>query len=434
VSTQLPIEFLWLSRLLNCYAKQPVVADIGSGKGKKASYIAQNNAYTMLIDINYYQEFRKINLIYGYNVDIILADAQHLPLRDEAIDMAILWNLLMFVNNDKQVIYHTARTLREHAMLLLSTYTVQSGKKNYSANTILRLLRPYFYMYHVKILSGEKQVKIIAVRMPHKKRYIVIKVDVARLIRALDDIYKNLYKNNIDLDKKAIILIPLKSKTSGVKRYLWIRKTNFISFSILGELIKRTSFRNIAEWLTKRLGSKCLYDSNEIDKILSELNLNKTYIEKFANDLMRLGILSPATGSPLALELCEYIPSYKTVKKLRYTPYIVECNIANPECLVGLLWNYNPVMRKILETILQYRDVSIEMFKDVARRILADTLMQCHGIVHKHKEYEMLKDVDYVRERIIKPLHYLNIIDQYSNGERLYVKYFPLLKSTLQLV
>lgn len=425
MTAHLPAEIRWLSQLLSCYTRQPIVADIGGGRGKKTSFVAQSNAYVVLHDINYYQEFRKITSFYGYNVDIIIADAQYLPLRDNAIDVAILWNLLMFVNDDKQVISRVASSLRDRAVLLLSTYDVRSGKKNYSVNAILKLLKPYFFIQYMKSLS-RKQIKVIAIKVPRKKRYVTIRINVSKLINALGHILRDSYnKNSINFDKEAIILIPLKNKTLRIARYPWIRRSNFVSFSILWDLVKRKSFINIAKWLTKRFEAKCLYDSNEISKIISELNLNSIYVEKFANDLVRLGILAPATSPLLALEACEYIPSYKTVKRLRYTPHIIGCDITDPKCLVELIWNYNPVMRKVFITISSYTEISIELFRDIVRKTLAHVLDYCYGIRQGHKEHEMLKDINYVRKRIIEPLQYLNILNQHKNGKRLYIKYLP---------
>jgi hypothetical protein len=376
----------------------------------------------VLLEINFYkEEFRELKRVCGSNLDVVIADAHSLPLREGALETALLWNVLMFLSEDKKAVREAARVLRDYGIVLVSVYNVQSGSRNYNLEGLLRLLLPHFTILHSENHSY-KQVKIIAAKKT-STRYATLRISAATLVKVLNQVGVKLHTDGLNLSGEAIVLIPRDSSREGDRAAVkWIYRTNLVSFAILGEFVKQGLFKRIVSQLSERLGSKCMHSPDEVYRTLLELGLNKIYAEKFANDLMRLGIFTNARGSPVASTLCNYMPSYRAATALRHTPRIVGCSATQASCVAELLMRYNPIMRRVASSLSGYTDVNLEVFRDTLRRELASYLTQCHRVLEleRHREYKMLGETSYIVERVIEPLSALSILSWSQKAKRMH--------------
>jgi ubiquinone/menaquinone biosynthesis C-methylase UbiE len=423
MAKQLPSEVRWLSHVFQCYNEQPLAADIGGGRGDKTLYMALSGAYVVLLDVNLYPGFRDLLKVHGESIDIIISDAHSLPLRDGAFDAALLWNVLMFLSEDRRAVQEASRILRDYGVALISVYSVQSGNYNYSWNGIARMLSiPFLILYSEN--HGSKQVKFTAIKKPSRKRYITLKVDARKLVQALNQVGIRFPTTVAKPSGEALVLIPRSVKDRSSK---WrgngrlIHRINLVSFAIISEMMRMGTFDRILGSLSEKLGKQCIHSSDEIYKALIELKLNKIYAEKFANDLMRLGVLAHSAGTPLISSPCHYLPSFKVAGYLRYTPYVVGCNVIERKCLAELLIRYNPIMRGALAVLSRYTDVSIEAFRNTLKRELAAYLNQCYGKRNSSREHSMLDNTSYLFNRVLEPLERLSIIKWDKKTRRIQV-------------
>jgi hypothetical protein len=96
--------------LLDLVNFRGVVADIGCGFGIKGTYgLRRGASYVILMDID--ERVLRLRRS-GWAVDLIVADARKLPLRDSSIDVTILWNVVNFVREKYDVISEVRRVCR----------------------------------------------------------------------------------------------------------------------------------------------------------------------------------------------------------------------------------------------------------------------------------------------------------------------------------
>ena len=90
--------------------RNAVVADVGCGFGVKGTYgIRRGASFVILIDID--ERVLRLRRS-GWAVDLVVADARKLPLRDSSVDVAILWNVINFIREKDDVINEVKRTCR----------------------------------------------------------------------------------------------------------------------------------------------------------------------------------------------------------------------------------------------------------------------------------------------------------------------------------
>ena len=419
----IPSELVWLRRVLLCYVRQPIVGDIGGGRGDKALYIAVKNPYIVLMDID---AVRRVPLQTlnnrKYFIDAVAADAHSLPIRDEILDAVLHWNVLMFLDDDRRAVQEVARVLKRLGLLLLSVYRVQTGYYNYSWARVNELLSRAFRVMRVE-KHGAKQIKVVAVKKPTSKPYKVVRVDVEKLLGLLRQLGIDLSDLNIDNRGSAVIMIPLRepSTVSSHKRWFTTSRANLVSFAILNEIIRLGKFNEVIDYVSKSFSSKCLHSSKSVYEVLRSFPLNRVYAEKLANDLVRLGIFSQPLGPLLVADLCSYVPSYRFSGYVRYTPYILGCDARDHRCLASVAVLFNPLLRNILSTIGRYVDVSLQAFTNITKRNISLYLRSCFTKSHDTTtiEYRMLDNPRYVVERIIEPLQHIGLIIWNRRTQRL---------------
>ena len=92
-----------------------IVADLGCGYGVKGAYaIARGASNVLFIDL--YKPYLKRRRG-ALRAERIVADVRHLPLKDGAVEVSILWNVLQFVADKDEVLKEVRRVTRERALV-----------------------------------------------------------------------------------------------------------------------------------------------------------------------------------------------------------------------------------------------------------------------------------------------------------------------------
>lgn len=105
--------------------RDALVIDIGSGFGTKGAYSIRRGArFVLLLDID---ESILRERGSGALVDRVVGDAQFLPFRDGAADVAIFWNVLPFLYDEDKALEEVARVARRY--VVFSVYNASSGRR-----------------------------------------------------------------------------------------------------------------------------------------------------------------------------------------------------------------------------------------------------------------------------------------------------------------
>ncbi|MGC9050086.1 class I SAM-dependent methyltransferase [Pyrobaculum sp.] len=130
------------------------VCDVGCGEGAKALHALRSGAYVVAVDL----DVEVLLQLRGTGLDLVHATAEALPLRDNACDAAILWNVLMFVNDEDATLREIRRVTRND--VLISVYAVR--RRRYTRSEFLDIV------YRL----GAPQV----VRLGDRQSYAIVRV------------------------------------------------------------------------------------------------------------------------------------------------------------------------------------------------------------------------------------------------------------------
>ncbi len=116
-----------------------VVADIGAGRGEKARWLARHGAgYVIEIDVNVSYLLRQAREAIDALIERVQALAERLPIREEAVDAILAWNVLMWTEM-AEALREMARIAEANARLVASLYRVRTGRE-WSREEVRRLL------------------------------------------------------------------------------------------------------------------------------------------------------------------------------------------------------------------------------------------------------------------------------------------------------
>lgn len=426
---RIPIEYKFLMCRLQCLLK-PVIVDIGCGRGDKTLYLSNavrhNCGFLIMLDLDI-DLLKHVKTMLGFDnphIDIVHCDAQLLPFRSNSIDIALLWNVLMFIFNDKQALLEAFRILKRNGLIVISVYNVKTGFRNYDLIKLLRLIAFKFMPISIRIPTKD-QLIVFAQKISSESVYKVLRVPLSKLIPIIKDeiadeeLYVNANKFN---GLYAYVLIP---KSQGLEKELRPAERSKSSFLLKTYTVLLTFFNasigKIVEFLEIIPKGKCIFQSDELRSKLLSLGVPKTALNKAINDLARLGILRRSMVLVETLRLCDYMPSLAPENSvslnpivfwyMHYTSPIKYDNVIGIAILTG-----NPILREAFNTMYtEYSGiVSISEFAKILRNMIYEYWTKCYGIdnsyVNQILELKKLVNKTEVHERIITVLNKLGLI------------------------
>jgi ubiquinone/menaquinone biosynthesis C-methylase UbiE len=112
------LETDFISKSINLNQENITVMDVGAEAGRFSILAANSKATVVSIDVNSYA-LRRLKLK-NKKVNIIQADARHLPLRDDVFDVVFMIEVLDYIPELDQALAECKRTLKPDASCILS--------------------------------------------------------------------------------------------------------------------------------------------------------------------------------------------------------------------------------------------------------------------------------------------------------------------------
>jgi ubiquinone/menaquinone biosynthesis C-methylase UbiE len=114
--TDLEVDFI--SKSIDLSKENITVMDVGAEAGRFSLYAANSKATVVSVDVNSYA-LKRLKLK-NKQVNIIQADARHLPLRDEVFDVVFMIEVLDYIPEIAQALSECKRALKPNASSILS--------------------------------------------------------------------------------------------------------------------------------------------------------------------------------------------------------------------------------------------------------------------------------------------------------------------------
>jgi ubiquinone/menaquinone biosynthesis C-methylase UbiE len=112
------LETAFISKTIDLSRQNLTVMDVGAEAGRFSVFAADSKAYVVSIDLDAYA-LRRLKLK-NKTVNIIQADARHLPLKDEVFDVVFMVEVLDYIPELDQALSDCKRTLKPNASCILS--------------------------------------------------------------------------------------------------------------------------------------------------------------------------------------------------------------------------------------------------------------------------------------------------------------------------
>lgn len=125
------IETDFISKSLDLSQENITVMDVGAEAGRFSLLAANNKATVVSVDVNSYA-LKRLKLK-NREVNIIQADARHLPLKDEVFDVVFMIEVLDYIPELEQALTECKRALKPNASCILSFGNKSSLKANLKA-------------------------------------------------------------------------------------------------------------------------------------------------------------------------------------------------------------------------------------------------------------------------------------------------------------
>jgi ubiquinone/menaquinone biosynthesis C-methylase UbiE len=112
------LETDFISKSIDLSQENITVMDVGAEAGRFSLYAANSKATVVSVDINSYA-LKRLKLK-TKQVNIIQADARHLPLKDAVFDVVFMIEVLDYIPELEQALTECKRTLKPNASTILS--------------------------------------------------------------------------------------------------------------------------------------------------------------------------------------------------------------------------------------------------------------------------------------------------------------------------
>ncbi len=135
------IESNFISKTVDLAKPKQTVLDVGAEAGRFSLFAANSRTNVVSIDLNLYALTRL--KLKNKDINIILSDARHLPLKSEVFDVVFMVEVLDYIPELEQALQECKRTLKPDAPCILSF-----GNKS-SVKAKLKAMRgkPYRHSY-----------------------------------------------------------------------------------------------------------------------------------------------------------------------------------------------------------------------------------------------------------------------------------------------
>lgn len=114
--TDLETEFI--SKSIDLSKKNLTVMDVGAEAGRFSVFAAKTNAYVVSVDVDSYA-LKRLHLK-NRGVNVVQADARHLPIRDAVFDVVFMVEVLDYIPELDQALGDCKRTLKLDSSCVLS--------------------------------------------------------------------------------------------------------------------------------------------------------------------------------------------------------------------------------------------------------------------------------------------------------------------------
>ncbi|HSQ48140.1 MAG TPA: class I SAM-dependent methyltransferase [Candidatus Deferrimicrobiaceae bacterium] len=114
--TDLETEFI--SKSIDLSKENLTIMDVGAEAGRFSLFAANTNAYVVSVDLDSYA-LRRLHLK-NRGVNVIQADARHLPLKDAVFDVVFMVEVLDYIPELDQALVDCKRTLKPDSSCVLS--------------------------------------------------------------------------------------------------------------------------------------------------------------------------------------------------------------------------------------------------------------------------------------------------------------------------
>ena len=114
--TDLETEFI--SKSIDLYRDNLTVMDVGAEAGRFSLFAANTKAYVVSVDVDSYA-LKRLHLK-NRSVNVIQADARHLPLKDSVFDVVFMVEVLDYIPELDQALGDCKRTLMPDSSCVLS--------------------------------------------------------------------------------------------------------------------------------------------------------------------------------------------------------------------------------------------------------------------------------------------------------------------------
>ena len=413
-----------------------IIADIGAGRGEKSRYFADVLPSCFIASFEIDQRLAKIAKSKSRNtpnLDIIIADAQNLPMRDQACTAAILWNVLMFIKDDRKAIDESLRVLKPLGYILLSIYPAKRGLRRYRLIDILKLTSlkavPVYYdkigLQHELVLvkpKGETKYKIIRLRWHDASVFL--------------NRFKALYG-----DEEIILLIPLQSecgcaKSKEVKKSFSKLRVNayLVSLTYFYSMINKV-YDAVSLMLTSR---RRVFSFNEVANcLIREHVTTKSSLTKCINDLIRLGILRLQSIEVVTFK--DYAPGCNVASSYHLAPTLASLELSNLEIpdtkiaiksvLPFVIIQGNPILRVGAIMLLHQQKTTITEFTKYLTELIKSKYNMTHNV--KRELNNVMSNKSKVVERVLNPLSKLGLF--VASPERDIIRLSPSVEAALKL-
>jgi ubiquinone/menaquinone biosynthesis C-methylase UbiE len=112
------LETQFISKSIDLSKENLTVMDVGAEAGRFSLFAANTNAYVVGVDLDSYA-LKRLHLK-NRGVNVIQADARHLPLKDVVFDVVFMVEVLDYIPELDQALRDCKRTLKPDASCVLS--------------------------------------------------------------------------------------------------------------------------------------------------------------------------------------------------------------------------------------------------------------------------------------------------------------------------